>query len=122
MPINIEAEDLLKIIKDNTVQKIFFAILIAGCAFFAGRATVSNQECIIDDVCEDIIDDRDELSRQLTEQRAECQKEKKRALEELAERLERECMMRIDEAIDHCEFSEDIHCPICISRGLCVKP
>jgi len=122
MPINIDAEDLLKIIKDNTVQKIFVGILIAVCAFFAGRATVSNQDCIVKDVCEDIMNDRDQLSFQLSEEKGKCLKEKKKALEELAERLERDCLLRIDESIDHCEFSEDIHCPICISRGLCVNP
>ena len=122
MPINIDAEDLLKIIKDNTVQKIFFGILIAVCAFFAGRATIQQQDCIFKDVCEDVIDDRDELSIQLSKEREKCQKEKKNALEELAKRLEQDCILRIDEAIDHCEFSEDIHCPICISRGLCVNP
>ena len=119
MAINIDAEDLLKIIKDNTVQKIFVGILIGVCAFFAGRATMP--KCDQKTICNVIQKDKDELSKQLKKQKKECQKEKREALEDLADRLENDCIIRIDQAIDHCEFSEQIHCPICVSRGVCKK-
>jgi len=122
MPINIDAEDLLKIIKDSTIQKIFVGILIGVCAFFAGRATMADKDCSVTTLCKTISDDKNRLSAQLEQQRIKCQEEKNEALNDLAEQLEADCIRRIDEAIDHCEFSERIHCPICISRGLCVKP
>jgi len=119
MSINIDAKDLLKIIKDGTVQKIFIGLLIAVCAFFGGRATMIDKDCSEKEICKDITRDRDSLSRQIIEERAACQEEKSEALEKLAERLEKECNLRISEAIDHCEFSDEIHCPICISVGAC---
>ena len=122
MPINIDAEDLLKIIKDSTIQKIFIGILIGVCSFFAGRASMTDKDCSVKTLCKVISDDRDRLSLQLEQQRIKCQEEKDKALSDLAEQLESDCIRRIDEAIDHCEFSERIHCPICISRGLCVTP
>jgi hypothetical protein len=73
MPINIDAEDLLKIIKDSTIQKIFVGILIGVCAFFAGRATMVDKDCSVKTICKTISDDRDRLSKQLNQQRIKCQ-------------------------------------------------
>ena len=117
MPINVDAEDFLKIIKDNTFQKIFIGFMIAICAFFAGRSTVP--ECKQDVVSADIIKDRDIISAQLVNEREKCQNEKVKSLKSLTEKLNFDCSTRVDEAIGHCEFSEEIHCPICKARGAC---
>lgn len=117
MPINIDAEDFLKIIKDNTFQKIFVGLVLVVCSFFAGKATAP--ECKQSIICSDIIRDRDILSAQLTEERSKCQTEKVKSLQALTSDLNKDCALRIDEAIGHCEFSEDLHCPICVARGVC---
>ena len=117
MPIKLEAEDFLKIIKDSTFQKIFAGLVLAFCAFFAGRATIP--ECKQSVICSDIIRDRDLLSDQLVDERNKCQTEKVKSLQELTSELNKVCTLRIDDAIGHCEFSEDLHCPICVARGVC---
>lgn len=117
MPINIDAEDFLKIIKDNTFQKVFVGFVLIVCAFFAGRATMP--ECKQSVICQDIIKDREILSAQIIQERSTCQEEKITALKDLTDSLNHNCALRVDEAIGHCEFSEDIHCPICIARGVC---
>lgn len=117
MPINIDADDFLKIIKDNTFQKIFIGIVLIVCSFFAGRATMP--ECKQSVICQDIIKDRDLLSAQIIQERSSCQDEKIKSLKDLTDSLNYDCALRVDEAIGHCEFSEDIHCPICIARGVC---
>lgn len=117
MSINIDAEDFLKIIKDSTFQKIFIGFVIAICAFFAGRSTAP--ECKQDVICADIIKDRDIISAQIIQERSDCQEEKITALKDLTDSLNHNCALRVDEAIGHCEFSEEIHCPICKARGAC---
>jgi len=39
MPININADDLLKIVKDKTFQKVFAISFALALSFFAGRIT-----------------------------------------------------------------------------------
>lgn len=119
MPINIDAEDFLKIIKDNTFQKIFIGIVLVLSSFYAGK--ISNPECKQSVICKDISDDRDRLSAQLKEQYKVCQKEKALEIKEAVENMKILCADRVDKALEGCEFSEDIHCPICIARGVC-KP
>lgn len=117
MPINIDTEDFLKIIKDSTFQKVFVSLTLIICAFFIGKASVP--ECKQSVVCSDIIKDRDLLSGQLKDERLKCQSEKVDALKSLTSDLNKDCALRVDEAIGHCEFSEDLHCPICVARGVC---
>ena len=119
MPINLDAEDFLKIIKDNTFQKVFVGLTLIVCAFFAGKASVPEGKQSV--ICADIIEDRDLLSGQLKDERSKCQSEKIDALKSLTSDLNKECALRVDEAIGHCEFSEDLHCPICVARGVCVQ-
>ena len=117
MPINIDAEDFLKIIKDNTFQKIFVVILIVTAAFFGGRATapICNQKVI----CSDITEDRDRLSKQLSKQYEKCQTEKTQEFKDMKKDFEILCAERVDQALSGCEFSEELHCPICVVRGAC---
>lgn len=119
MPINIDADDFLKIIKDNTFQKVIAALVISAVSFFGGRASVP--VCDQKIVCADILNDRDKISEQLSTQYKNCQTEKAQELKSIKEDLEVLCADRVDKALSGCEFSEDIHCPICIARGVC-KP
>ena len=117
---NLDYLDLIaKQAKNETTQKIFSILLIALCSFFIGRSSVN--DCKKDVICKDIIADRDKLSKQLNEDKITCQDEKTEEMKDLALKLERECSYRLDKALDDCEFSEEIHCSICIARGVC-KP
>lgn len=119
MPIKLSTEDILKIMKDDVFHYFIIAIVIAVASFVTGRVTAP--ECRQDVICADIIRDRDELSNQLQKQYAQCQHEKINELKSLKEELDIVCADRVDRALEGCEFSEDIHCSICIARGVC-KP
>jgi len=119
MPINLDTKNILTLIKDNTFQKITAVVFLCSLFFYLGR--LSMPECRQDVVCHDIIKDRDLLSQQLVKERTSCQKEKVSDLKKLTEKLNTDCAMRVDNAIGHCEFSEDIHCPICVARGVCLQ-
>jgi hypothetical protein len=117
MPININAEDILKVIKDKTFQKIAGGVVVVMCAFGAGK--LSAPQCNQTVICGDIIRDRDALSAQLKKQYAECQEEKTEALEGLRLELDADCADRVDKALGSAQFDENIHCPICEARGIC---
>lgn len=119
MPINIDAEDFLKIIKDNTFQKALVVLVISLASFFGGRISVPT--CDQKTICKDITEDRDKISLQLSQQYTKCQTEKAKELKNFKEDFELLCADRVNKALEGCEFSEDIHCPICIARGVC-KP
>lgn len=117
MPVNISAEDILKLIKDKTFQKITGGVIVVLCAFGAGK--LSAPQCNQASICGDIIRDRDALSIQLKEQYAACQDEKQVSLQDLRAELDHDCAERVDKALGSAEFDENIHCPICIARGVC---
>lgn len=117
MPVNLSLKDLLKVIKDKTFQKASAVLLIIAASFGVGRLTAP--ECNQAEICGDIIKDRDELSSQLKQQYTKCQDEKVTALKDLRVELNASCAIRVDEALAGCDFSEDIHCPICVARGVC---
>lgn len=117
MPVNIDAEDFLKIIKDATFQRITTAIILIVCSFYAGRISIG--DCTQDNICSDIIEDKKGLVKQISEERISCQDEKMNALEELHFKLNKECALRVEKALESCNFDENIHCPICVARGVC---
>lgn len=103
--------------KNETSQKILVILIVSLSSFFIGRSSV--EECNKEIICKDIISDRDVISSQLSQNRVQCQKEKTQEMKDLTLDLERQCSYRLDKALDDCSFSEDIHCPICVSRGVC---
>tara|TARA_B000000557_G_C20803063_1_gene456456 strand:+ start:1716 stop:2075 length:360 start_codon:yes stop_codon:yes gene_type:complete len=117
MPINIDAEDFLKIIKDTTFQRIITSIILIVCSFYAGRISIG--DCTQDTICSDIINDKKTLSKQISDERIICQDEKMNALEELHFKLNKECALRVEKSLESCDFDENIHCPICVARGVC---
>ncbi len=117
MPIKIDADSVLKIIKDKTFQKIFAGLILILTSFSVGRLT--SPQCNQIEICGDIIRDRDELSGQLKAQYTKCQDEKVKSLEGLKVELDASCADRVDKALGSAEFDEDIHCPICVARGVC---
>ena len=119
MSIKINSEDLLNIVKNNTYQKVFLLAFIAGLSFFVGRSSAPKCEQSV--ICADIIRDRDELSSQLSSQYKTCQIEKEKEMKSLTEDLNQLCAERVSDALLDCKFAEDLHCPICIARGIC-KP
>ena len=117
MPVDLNLKDMLKVIKDKTFQKASAALLIIVASFGVGRLTAPG--CNQAEICGDIIKDRDELSSQLEQQYLKCQDEKVDSLKDLRVELNASCAIRVDEALAGCDFSEEIHCPICIARGVC---
>ena len=117
MPVDLSLKVLLKTIKDKTFQKVSAVLLIIVTSFGVGRLTAP--ECNQAEICGDIIKDRDELSSQLKQQYTKCQDEKVTALKELRLKLNASCALRVDEALEGCDFSDEIHCPICVARGVC---
>ena len=119
MVIKINPNDLLEIAKDNTFQKVFAISFALALSFFAGRAT--SPKCEQSIICADIIKDRDEISKQLSEQYKNCQIEKEKEMKLLTEDLNQNCAERVSDALIDCRFDEELHCPICMARGIC-KP
>ena len=117
MIFNINPNDILKLIKDKTFQKISIVFVLVLSSFFVGRISVP--ECRQDIVCKDIISDRDTIARQLEQQYIKCQKEKTEELKGLSVELNADCADRVNKALGSAEFDEDIHCPICVARGVC---
>lgn len=117
MLLNIKLESVLSIIKDKTFQKASTLIVVACCAFFAGRS--SAPECVQEIVCADIIRDKNTISEQLETQYTQCQEEKVKELKNITQDLNTECAIRVDSALGSAEFDENIHCPICVARGVC---
>lgn len=117
MLLNIKSESVLKLIKDKTFQKASALIVVICCAFFAGRA--SSPECVQEIICADIIRDKNTISQQLEKQYTQCQEEKVNELKNITHDLNANCAERVDEALGSAEFDENIHCPICVARGVC---
>ena len=117
MLLNIKTESVLKLIKDKTFQKASALIIVIFCSFFAGRA--SSPECVQEVVCADIIRDKNTISQQLETQYTQCQEEKVKDLKNITQDLNAECAVRVDNALGSAEFDENIHCPICVARGVC---
>ena len=115
MSINIK--EILEYAKDKTIQQVLVCIVIAVSGFFIGVKSVD--PCIKEVVCEDIIKDRDILTKQVADERIKCQDEKLEALKDLRLDLNANCATRVEKALNDCEFSIDLHCPICIARGAC---
>lgn len=102
----------------NKVVQIVGGILVSMILGFAsGRSSVSVPEKEV--MCFDYKEDVRKISGQLNDQRAECISEKRRIANKVKSEMEQICNIRVGEAIDDAEFSEDIHCPICVARGYC---
>jgi len=52
---------------------------------------------------------------------AHCQIEKQTEMKLLTEDLNQNCAERVSDALIDCKFDEELHCPICMARGIC-KP
>jgi len=117
MIFNINPDNILKLIKDKTFQKISIVFVLVLTSFFIGRVTVS--ECRQDVVCKDIIEDRNIITNQLEQQYVKCQEEKTEELKGLSTELNADCADRVNKALGSAEFDENIHCPICVARGIC---
>ena len=115
MSINIK--EVLEFVKDKTIQQVFICILIGIFGFFAGVKSV--KPCVKEIVCEDIIKDNDVLTKQLADERIRCQDEKMDALKGLRLDLNANCAGRVEKALQDCEFEPELHCAICVARGIC---
>tara|TARA_Y200000002_G_scaffold250650_1_gene207688 strand:- start:1353 stop:1703 length:351 start_codon:yes stop_codon:yes gene_type:complete len=114
---SINVKEVLEFVKDKTVQQIFVYVLIGIFGFFAGTKSV--KPCIKDVVCEDIMKDNGKLTLQLSKERVRCQEEKTKALQDLRLDLNADCAGRVEKALQDCEFDQELHCGICVARGIC---
>ena len=114
---SIDIKEVLEFVKDKTVQQIFVYILIGVFGFFAGTNSV--EPCVKEVVCEDIQKDNDKLTSQLTKERLRCQEEKLQALQDLRLDLNANCAGRVEKALQDCDFDQELHCGICVARGIC---
>ena len=115
MSINIK--EVLEFVKDKTIQQVFICILIGVFGFFAGVKSV--EPCVKEVVCEDIQNDNDILTKQLSKERLRCQEEKMTALQDLRLDLNANCAGRVEKALQDCDFDQELHCGICVARGIC---
>ena len=112
-----QVELILKLLLNKNFQKLLGLTIALSLTFVAGRASTS--DCIIDEVCFDIKNDRDKLSKQITEQRKSCLKEKTKALKDLKKELDESYQKRIDEILKKIDFYPEVHCKICKAKGHC---
>jgi hypothetical protein len=110
-------KEVTKYAQNQTVQIIFGSLLIAVMSFLGGRSSINIPPKSV--VCSDIIKDNENLSLQLSEERISCEESKTSALKEFQHILDIQCAERVEKALEGCEFSEDLHCPICVARGVC---
>lgn len=110
-------KEFAKLANNKTVQIVFGVLLFATLIFTAGRATVSVP--VKEVMCKDYIDDNKILSEQLTSERISCESSKEVILKDLTQDLNASCADRVSKALESCEFSEDLHCSICVARGVC---
>ena len=108
---------VLKVLLDKNIQKLVGATILLCFSFIAGRISVV--DCKIDEVCFDIIKDRDMLSKQLDEERKNCLEEKTNALKKLKDKLDLNCQLRVDDILEKIEFYPEVHCEICKAKGHC---
>ena len=114
---SMNVKEVLEFVKDKTIQQVFICILIGVFGFFAGVKSV--EPCVKKVVCEDIQNDNDVLTAQLSKERIVCQNEKMEALQDLRLTLNANCAGRVEQALHDCEFDQDLHCGICVARGIC---
>lgn len=118
--LNQEKIDLLSsYAKNQTIQIVVGAILLSVFSFVVGRSSVEDCDKAI--ICKDIKQDRDTLSLQLTNSRTSCLKEKEALSKKLKQDFDIEMARLLKGVVKSCEFSEDVHCPICIARKVCTK-
>jgi hypothetical protein len=110
-------KEVAKYAQNQIVQIVFVGLLISSISFLGGRSSVDILPKAV--VCHDIIKDNETLSLQLNEERISCEESKTSALKEFQQVLNIQCAERVEKALEGCEFSEDLHCPICIARGVC---
>ena len=110
-------KEISKLAKNQTFQLIFAGILIAIMSFLGGKFSVDVP--VKDVLCKDIIADNKKLSTQVSEERVSCELSKESVFKDMKQDFESLCADRVSTAIDSCDFNEDIHCPICVARGVC---
>ena len=110
-------KEILSLLKDKTIQKALAVTVVAAISFVGGRFSVPN--CNIEGVCQDISDDRDDLSEQLKKARKKCIESKTEALSSLRVELNADCAEKISEAASGSDFDPNVHCAICVARGEC---
>lgn len=114
---SMNVKEVLEFVKDKTIQQVFICILIGVFGFFAGVKSV--EPCVKEVVCKDIQKDNNILTEQLSKERIVCQNEKMEALQDLRLTLNANCAGRVEQALQDCEFDPDLHCAICVARGIC---
>jgi hypothetical protein len=110
-------KEFVKLANNKTIQIAFGILLFAGLIFAVGRATVDVP--VKEVMCKDFINDNKTLSAQITSERIECESSKEGILKNLTQDLNASCADRVSEALESCEFSEELHCSICVARGVC---
>ena len=111
-------DKVFSLFKENESYRLAAAsLLFLIIGVFIGRCTT--EDCIREVVCKEYIRDRDFLQKSLVEKEKKYVDNQKELAKSISDKLKSECQKDIDKALEDCEFSERIHCPICIARGVC---
>jgi hypothetical protein len=70
-------------------------------------------------MCKDLIKDNTRLSSIIIEKDLKFTQEKSTMASSLREEFNSLCDKKISDSLNECEFSERLHCPICVARGVC---
>ncbi len=92
-----------------------FGALLLGVVL--GRFSVP--ECNREVVCKDLLKDNARLSSIIEEKDLRFTQEKSDMASNLRKELNALCDKKISDSLSDCEFSERLHCPICVARGVC---
>ena len=109
-------EDAIKLLKNRAFQ---IAVGCLALGFIFGRVSVDEVVCDEKTICEDHENDKRALKRSLNKKDKQCLDEKAKLTIKLTETFERDCVDQLNNAVKDCKFSERIHCPICVARGVC---
>lgn len=109
-------EDAVKLLKNRAFQ---VAVGCLALGFALGRSSVDEVVCDEKVICEDCENDKRTLQTTLNKKDKQCLDEKAKLTIKLTETFERDCVDQLNSAVKDCKFSEKIHCPICVARGVC---
>ena len=116
-----EVQEKIQIVKEVVQKKpvqigfSLFGALLLGVVI--GR--FSMPECKREVMCKDLIKDNARLSSIIIEKDLRFTQEKSDMATKLRKELNDLCDKKISDSLNECEFSERLHCPICVSRGVC---
>tara|TARA_B100000886_G_C20054386_1_gene339079 strand:- start:33 stop:395 length:363 start_codon:yes stop_codon:yes gene_type:complete len=118
-----EVQEKIQIVREVVQKKpVQITMSVIGALLLGvviGRSSMP--ECKRDVICKDLIKDNGRLSKILVNKDVSCTKEKSKLAMKIKKEMSKTCDSKIEESLKECEFSERLHCPICIAKGACKK-